>query len=41
MFQLLSNKCNHDIFCAKLNVILDIYGFEIEENAEKYDFEGF
>ena len=38
---LLLNKCNHDIFYAKLNVILEIYGFEIEENAEKCDFEGF
>ena len=38
---LLLNKWNHDIFYAKLNVILEIYGFEIEENAEKCDFEGF
>ena len=38
---LLLNKCNHDIFYAKLNVILEIYGFEIEKNAEKCDFEGF
>ena len=38
---LLLNKCNHDIFYAKLKVILEIYGFEIEENAEKCDFEEF
>ena len=38
---LLLNKSNHDIFYAKLNVILEIYGFEIEKNAEKCDFEGF
>ena len=37
----LLNKCNHDIFYAKLEVILEIYGFEVEENAEKCDFEGF
>ena len=30
----LLKKCNHDIFYAKLNVILEIYGVEIEENAE-------
>ena len=38
---LLLNKCNHDIFHAKLKVILEIYGFEIEENEETCDFEGF
>ena len=38
---LLLNKWNHDIFYAKLNVILEIYGFKIEENAEKCDFERF
>ena len=38
---LLLNESNHDIFYAKLNVILEIYGFGIEENAEKCDFEGF
>ena len=36
---LLLNKCNHDIFYVKLNVTLEIYGFEIEENAEMCDFE--
>ena len=38
---LLLNKCNHGIFYAKLNVILEICGLEIEENSEKCDFEGF
>ena len=38
---LLLNKCNHGIFHVKLNVTLEIYVFEIEENAEKRDFEGF
>ena len=38
---LLLDKYNHDIFYAKLNVILEIYDFEIEENAEKCDFKGF
>ena len=38
---LLLNKCNHGIFYVKLNITLEIYGFEIEENAEKCDFEGF
>ena len=38
---LLLNKCNHGISYLKLNVTLEIYGFEIEENAEKCDFEGF
>ena len=37
----LLNKCNHDITYAKLKVILEVYGFEIEENAEKCNFEGF
>ena len=38
---LLLNKCNHGIFYVKLDVTLNIYGFEIEENTEKCDFEGF
>ena len=37
----LLNKCNHGKFDVMLNVTLEIYGFEIEENAEKWDFEGF
>ena len=38
---LLLNRCTHDIFYAQLNVILEIYGFEIKENAGKCDFEVF
>ena len=38
---LLLNNCKHGIFYVKLKVILEIYGFKIEENAEKCDFEGF
>ena len=38
---LLLNKCSHDIFYVKLNVTLEIYGFEIKENSEKCDFERF
>ena len=38
---LLLNKCNHGIFYAKLNITLEIYAFEVEENAEKCNFEGF
>ena len=29
----LLNKCKHGIFYVKLNVTLEIYGFEIDENA--------
>ena len=38
---LLLNKRNHGIFYVKFNVTLGIYGFEIEENAEKCVFEEF
>ena len=38
---LLFNKCNHGIFYVKLNASLGIFGFEIEENAKKCDFEAF
>ena len=38
---LLLNKCDHDLIYANLNIILELYGFEIEENTEKCDFEGF
>ena len=33
---LLLTKCNYDIFYTKLNVILEIYGSEIDENVETF-----
>ena len=38
---LLLNKCNHDIFYAKLKVILEIYGFEIEKMRKSAILKGF
>ena len=41
LFILLHNYVEQRFGGGSVSYLLRLYGFEIEENAEKYDFEGF